>query len=211
MKWFRLPLGPLQTNCYILSEQDGTCLIIDPGEEGSKLHNWLREKKLSPIAILLTHAHFDHIGAVDYIRDSYEIPVYIHMREAKWLNDPSLNGSQNFMMVQPMRVKEADILIQKEEMLEIGAFKFQILETPGHSPGSISLYFKEGRLVVSGDALFQGSIGRTDLAGGNHNQLIKSIHDKLLTLPEDTLVLSGHGPETIIEDEMDSNPFLNGF
>jgi hydroxyacylglutathione hydrolase len=211
MKWFRLPLGPLQTNCYILSEADGTCLIFDPGEEGRKLHNWLREKKLKPIAILLTHAHFDHIGAVDYIRDSYQIPVYIHVKESKWLSDPALNGSQNFMMVQPIRVKEADNYFQKEGTLLIGSFQIQVLETPGHSPGSVSFYFEENRIVVSGDALFQGSIGRTDLAGGNHKQLIQSIHEKLLTLPEDTIVLSGHGPETIIEDEMDTNPFLNGF
>jgi hydroxyacylglutathione hydrolase len=211
MKWFRLPLGPIQTNCYVLSEKDGTCLIIDPGDEGSKLHNWLREKQLNPIAILLTHAHFDHIGAVDYIRDSFKVPVYLHKRESKWLSDPSLNGSKNFMMVQPMTVKAADQLIEKEELLSIGAFRFQILETPGHSPGSVSYYFENERLVLSGDALFQGSIGRTDLVGGDGKQLIKSIHDKLLTLPEDTLVLSGHGPETIIEDEMNSNPFLNGF
>lgn len=211
MKWFRLPLGPLQTNCYILSEQDGTCLIIDPGEEGNKLHNWLREKKLTPVAILLTHAHFDHIGAVDYIRDVYSIPVYLHVKESKWLGDPSLNGSGKFTMIDPIRVKEADVLIQKEELIQIGSFEIQVFETPGHSPGSVSYYFEEKRIVVSGDALFQGSIGRTDLVGGNHKQLIQSIHDKLLTLPEDSLVLSGHGPETIIEDEMNSNPFLNGF
>jgi hydroxyacylglutathione hydrolase len=211
MKWFRLPLGSLQTNCYVLTEQDGSCLIIDPGEEGKKLHSWLREKKLTPIAILLTHAHFDHIGAVDFIRDTYSIPVYLHVKEAKWLNDPSLNGSGKFMMIEPIRVREADFYFQKEEEMNIGLFHFQVLETPGHSPGSVSFYFKEAALVVSGDALFQGSIGRTDLIGGNHDQLIKSIHDKLLTLPEDTLVLSGHGPETIIEDEMNSNPFLNGF
>ncbi|MFD2446050.1 MBL fold metallo-hydrolase [Bacillus sp. CGMCC 1.16607] len=209
MKWFRLPLGPLQTNCYILVEDDGTCLIVDPGEEGSKLHQWLKEKKLSPQAILLTHAHFDHIGAVDYIRDAFQIPVYIHAKESKWLGDPYRNGSQSFM--QPMIVKEADVVIHKEETLQIGLFNFSILETPGHSPGSVSYYFAQERIVVSGDALFHQSIGRTDLYGGNHEQLLQSIHKKLLTLPEDTLVLSGHGPETIIEDEMDLNPFLNGF
>jgi hydroxyacylglutathione hydrolase len=211
MKWIRIPLGPLQTNCYVLSQQDGSCLIIDPGEEGPKLHNWLKGKKLTPLAVLLTHAHFDHIGAVDMIREAYQIPVYIHHKESKWLGDPSLNGSQNFMTALPIRVKEADAYLKEEGEMEIGSFRFVVLETPGHSPGSVSYYFKHENLVVSGDALFQGSIGRTDLVGGNHNQLIKSIHEKLLTLPEDTLVLSGHGPETLIEDEMNSNPFLNGF
>ncbi|MHC0035924.1 MBL fold metallo-hydrolase [Pseudoneobacillus sp. C159] len=211
MKWFRLPLGPLQTNCYIISERDNSCLVIDPGEEGPKLHSWLKEKKLSPVAILLTHAHFDHIGAVDYIRNQYHIPVYIHSKESKWLGDPHLNGSARFMMIDPIKVNHADVLIEKEQSLEIGLFSLQIFETPGHSPGSVSYYFEKERLVISGDALFQGSIGRTDLPGGNHKQLMESIHKKLLTLPEDTLVLSGHGPETIIEDEMDANPFLNGF
>jgi hydroxyacylglutathione hydrolase len=211
MKWFRLPLGPLQTNCYVLTEKDGSCLIIDPGEEGNKLHSWLKEKKLKPSAILLTHAHFDHIGAVDFIRDLYSIPVYLHTKEAKWLSDPSLNGSGKFMMIEPIKIKDADVYFQKEEECQIGSFQFQVLETPGHSPGSVSFYFKDEALVVSGDALFQGSIGRTDLIGGSHDQLMKSIHDKLLTLPEDTLVLSGHGPETIMVDEMNSNPFLHGF
>jgi hydroxyacylglutathione hydrolase len=211
MKWFRIPLGTLQTNCYVLTQQDGTCIIFDPGEEGTKLHNWLREKKLTPLAVLLTHAHFDHIGAVDYIRDSYKVPVYLHEKEGKWLADPALNGSQNFMMISPIKIKEADVLIKNETILHLGDFTIQVFETPGHSPGSVSYYFQNERIVISGDALFQGSIGRTDLAGGNHQQLLKSIHDKLITLPEDTLVLSGHGLETIIEDEMDSNPFLNGF
>ncbi|WP_442594900.1 MBL fold metallo-hydrolase [Neobacillus sp. D3-1R] len=211
MKWFRLPLGPLQTNCYILTEDDGSCLIVDPGEEGKKLHNWLNTKKVTPKAILLTHAHFDHIGAVDYIRDAFHIPVYIHTKESKWLGDPALNGSQYFMNNQAIRVKNADILLTKEETLQIGAFQLNVLETPGHSPGSVSYFFEKEKIVVSGDALFHQGIGRTDLYGGNHEQLLQSIHKKLLTLPEDTLVLSGHGQETIIEDEMDSNPFLNGF
>ncbi|KAB2338509.1 MBL fold metallo-hydrolase [Cytobacillus depressus] len=211
MEWYQLPLGPLQTNCYILSKENGKCLIFDPGEESEKLSNIIQQKSLQPVAIILTHAHFDHIGAVDDIREEYEIPVYIHEKEADWLIDPALNGSGRYEMIENISGKPADFFIRNEQEMTIGEFTFQIYETPGHSPGSISIYFKEGDLVVAGDALFNGSIGRTDLPGGNHDLLLNSIHQKLLTLPEETTVLSGHGPATTIGQEMDSNPFLNGF
>lgn len=210
MKWKQIPLGPLQTNCYLISK--GTSgLIIDPGEEGEKLIQYIDKEQVKPQAILLTHAHFDHIGAVDVIRNHYNIPVYVHEKEANWLLDPALNGSQYFMMGDIIRVNSADFLFVQEEKLTIGDFYLHIFETPGHSPGSVSFYFEDALLVVSGDALFNGGIGRTDLPGGNHQQLLQSIHQKLLTLPEETLVLSGHGPVTNIGKEMDSNPFLNGF
>ncbi|MDQ0269432.1 MBL fold metallo-hydrolase [Cytobacillus purgationiresistens] len=211
MKYAQIPLGPLQTNCYVLTKENGTCLIIDPGGDGEKLIQAIKENQLKPIALILTHAHFDHIGAVDEVREEFAIPVYIHEKEAAWLLDPILNGSQSFQMGQMIRVKPADKIIVNEEQMQIGEFKFQVFETPGHSPGSLSFYFKEEGMVVAGDALFNGSIGRTDLRGGNHEQLLKSIHEKLLTLPEETVVLPGHGPETTIGHEMDGNPFLNGF
>ncbi|WP_433743127.1 MBL fold metallo-hydrolase [Falsibacillus pallidus] len=211
MKWSRLPLGPIQTNCYILADEDKKCLIFDPGDEGEVLIGWIRKRGLEPKAILLTHAHFDHIGAVDVIREHYKIPVYVHEKEAKWLMDPALNGSQFFNMIDPVRVKPADEFIAKEGELKIGNFTLNVLETPGHSPGSVSYYLRDEGVIFSGDVLFQQSIGRTDLPGGDQKLLLKTIHEKLLVLPENTLVLSGHGPETLIEDEMDSNPFLNGF
>ncbi|MFD1736533.1 MBL fold metallo-hydrolase [Bacillus salitolerans] len=211
MKWRRMPLGPIGTNAYIISNQQKECLIIDPGSEPSKVFGYIKENQLKPIAILLTHAHYDHIGAVDDVRDMYEIPVYIHKKEQSWLMDPALNLSINLPFGEPIRLKPAEEIISSEGLMSIGSFTFEIFETPGHSPGSISIYFKDENLVFSGDALFEGSIGRTDLPGGNYDVLMKSIHDKLLTLPEETLVLSGHGGETTIQQEMDSNPFLNGF
>ena len=210
MNWEQLPLGPLQTNCYLLANQEKKCIIVDPGEEGARVVNHLQQRKLTPQAILLTHAHFDHIGAVDDIRSVYNIPVYLHNKEKNWLMEPSLNGSQLFMMG-PIKVKEADHLFTSEGAMKVGDFLFEVFETPGHSPGSVSFYFKEDGVVVAGDALFQGSIGRTDLPGGNHEQLIRSIHDKLLIMPEETQVLPGHGATTTIGEEMDRNPFLNGF
>ncbi|MED4400923.1 MBL fold metallo-hydrolase [Metabacillus fastidiosus] len=210
MKWERLPLGPLQTNCYVLSNSEKEALIFDPGGEAPKLNNLLKARKLKPLAIFLTHAHFDHIGAVEDVRKEWGIPVYIHKNEQHWLQDPSSNGSQLFL-AHIIQSSEADEIIRGEGKLEIGSFHFEIFETPGHSPGSVSYYFEEAGVVFSGDALFEGSIGRTDLPGGDHAQLIKSIHEKLLNLPEETIVLSGHGLETTIGQEMDSNPFLNGF
>ncbi|MBS4191282.1 MBL fold metallo-hydrolase [Bacillus sp. FJAT-49705] len=211
MKWNQIPLGPLQTNCYVLSKKDNSCLIFDPGEESDKLSDFISRNQLKPHAIILTHAHFDHIGAVEDIKEEFGIPVYIHKKEADWLLDPALNGSLRYEMIKNVSGKPADYFISEEQEMTIGDFTFQILETPGHSPGSLSFYFQDSDLVIAGDALFNGSIGRTDLPFGNHNQLIKSIHDKLLILPEETIVLSGHGPATTIGQEMDSNPFLNGF
>jgi len=210
MKWERLPLGPLQTNAYILSQSNGNCLIFDPGDEAERFIHYIEQKGYTPVAILLTHAHFDHIGAVDAVRNRWNIPVYIHHEEKEWLGDPLQNGS-HFFVGEGIRVKQADVIIKNEETIEIAGFKLQVMETPGHSPGSVSYYCEEVEAVFSGDALFAGSIGRTDLPGGNYEQLLRSIHDKLLQLPEETTVLSGHGPETTIGREMDSNPFLHGF
>ncbi|MED0704379.1 MULTISPECIES: MBL fold metallo-hydrolase [Aeribacillus] len=211
MKWMRIPLGLLQTNTYILTNDKNECILFDPGDEGEKLIEVLRKHQLTPLAILLTHAHFDHIGAIDDVRKVWNIPVYVHEKEQKWLGDPSLNGSGHFMNGKNVTVEEADEIIREEGSLTIGSFQFSLFETPGHSPGSISYYLEEANAVFSGDVLFKGSIGRTDLLGGNHEELLKSIHEKLLVLPEETIVLPGHGSETTIIEEMETNPFLNGF
>ncbi len=210
MKWQRVPLGPLSTNAYILSNQQKECVIFDPGGDGQKLIATLNRQGLKPLAILLTHAHFDHIGAVDEVRNQYCIKVYIHESEKNWLGDSSLNGSR-FFMGNEVRINHADVLLKEEGKLTVGSFTFELFHTPGHSPGSVSFYHEEAEVVFSGDALFAGSIGRTDLPGGNSELLLSSIHKKLLSLPEETIVLSGHGPETTIQAEMDDNPFLHGF
>ncbi|KAB7708774.1 MBL fold metallo-hydrolase [Bacillus aerolatus] len=210
MNWTQLPLGPLQTNCYILSNKTKECIVFDPGADGERLVEWLKENGLKPLAILLTHAHFDHIGAVEQVRNSFDAPVYLHKEEQDWLVDPTLNGSERFQLGK-ISGRPADHLLTDETSLTIGDFSFQLFHTPGHSPGSVSYFFEEGNAVFAGDTLFMGSIGRTDLQGGNHEQLLNSIHEHLLTLPEEVIVLPGHGPATTIGEEMERNPFLNGF
>lgn len=207
MKWEQMPLGALQTNCYIFYNNKNECIIFDPGAEGENVNQYIEDHGFKPLAIMLTHAHFDHIGAVDHVRKYWKIPVYIHELEAEWLIDPSLNGSRRFGA--NIMAEAADYLISNESTITIGEFSFELLYTPGHSPGSISYYSKAGNTVIAGDTLFAGSIGRTDLLGGDHQQLLASIKNELLCLPTATIVLPGHGPATTINKEMTTNPFLS--
>mgnify|MGYP001210803123 CR=1 FL=1 len=207
MEWEQLPLGPIQTNCYLLWNSEKDCIIFDPGGESEKLMAFIDDKGLHPLAVLLTHAHFDHIGALDAVRDVYQIPAYVHENEADWLPDPGMNGSHLFRMGE-VTARSAEKLLTGEGDLKIGPFRFRVLETPGHSPGSVSYRLHGTNALFSGDALFAGSIGRTDLPGGNHAQLIESIRTKLLVLDTDTTVLPGHGPATTIGEEAALNPFL---
>lgn len=205
----RLSLGPIQTNCYVVRSKE-QALIIDPSGEATKIKQVIEQSGVKVQAILLTHAHFDHIMGLEDILRLYPVPVYMHKKEVDWLNNPMLNGSGKYAELPNISVEVKPELLSEGEFT-IGDFTMNVFETPGHSPGSLSFYFEEGHFVVSGDALFQGSIGRTDLIGGDMRLLLKMIDEKLFSLPEDTLVYSGHGPETTIEQEMNHNPFLNGF
>lgn len=204
----RFPLGPIQTNCYVIANKEQDCLIIDPGDEGQKLINRIRQSKLKPQAILLTHAHFDHIGAVDDVREAFGIPVYMHKKEQHWLGNPDLNGSGKYAQLPNYEIAPADYFLTPAKEVVIGRFTFEVVHTPGHSPGSISFLFHEDRVAFVGDTLFRRSIGRTDLVDGNETLLLKSIHDHLLTLDEDTIVYPGHEEPTTVGEEINSNPFL---
>ncbi|KUR62029.1 MBL fold metallo-hydrolase [Bacillus sp. AM 13(2015)] len=210
MNWRRMPLGYVQANAYIWKNEQGECLIFDPGGEAQKLISYVKEKQLTPLAVLLTHAHFDHIGAADEVREEWRVPLYVHENEKEWLTNAELNGSAR-LIGNGITVKEAEKLITSEGTLQIGSFTLEMFHTPGHSPGSVSYYSAEEGFVISGDTLFEGGIGRTDLVGGSQEVLLQSIHHKLLSLPESTLVLSGHGGETTVLTEQEQNPFINGF
>ncbi|MBB5148812.1 glyoxylase-like metal-dependent hydrolase (beta-lactamase superfamily II) [Ureibacillus thermosphaericus] len=206
-----LSVGPVQANCYIVSNQSKECIIFDPGEEGNRIISTIQSQQLKPLAIFLTHAHFDHIGAVDELRQAFHIPVYIHKEEEDWLMDPNKNGSGKYVDLQTYRLQPADYIIEKEQTFVVGGMKFHAVFTPGHSPGSISYIFEDDGFAIVGDTLFQGSIGRTDLIGGSLEVLLKSIHEKLLVLPDDFIIYPGHGGYTTPAHEMDTNPFLHGF
>ncbi|MGR9049376.1 MBL fold metallo-hydrolase [Halobacillus faecis] len=202
----RLPLGPIATNAYIIHENN-KALVIDPGGDFEKLQNYLQERKLEVIAVLLTHAHFDHIGAVDAVRDAYEAPVYIHASEAEWLGDPEKNGSALFGLGK-ITARPADYYFETGQM-QIGDFPFEVRHTPGHSPGSVSFVFRNQRLTIAGDTLFQRGIGRTDLPGGSREVLEKSIREQLFPLRNDMRIFPGHGQPTTVGEEREENPFLN--
>lgn len=200
-----LPVGMAQANCYILHNQKNA-LVIDPGEQASLIIETISELNVHPVAILLTHTHYDHIGAVDHIRSEYSIPVYVSKKEQDWLGDPNKNLSG--FLGSPAIVKEADKLFEPTEKIEISDFVFQVVPTPGHSPGSVSFIFEEDALVFSGDALFAGSVGRTDLPGSEPEKLIPAVRQELFPLPEEFRVYPGHGEQTTIGKEKQTNPFF---
>ncbi|MFQ3542785.1 MBL fold metallo-hydrolase [Halobacillus rhizosphaerae] len=205
IKISRLPLGPMATNAYIIYENK-KALVIDPGGDFAKLHQFLTDKELQVEAILLTHAHFDHIGAVDETRKMYHAPVYLHEAEKDWLMNPELNGSGLFQ-VGEITAAPADHYFTLGEN-QIGDFSFEVRHTPGHSPGSISLVFSNQRFTVAGDTLFQRGMGRTDLPGGSREELEQSIHDHLFSLRNDMRIYPGHGKPTTIGEEKAENPFF---
>ncbi|QKY69450.1 MBL fold metallo-hydrolase [Lentibacillus sp. CBA3610] len=200
-----MPAGPLGTNCYIAHNREHA-LIVDPGGDPEKMIQYLTEEKLEPKAILLTHAHFDHIGGVGELRAHYNLDVYLHENEASWLENPQYNGSSLFMGSEIVTDRAEQVL--RPGKFQIGTIPFEVIHTPGHSPGSVSFIFYDDGFVISGDVLFNQGIGRTDLPGGDIQTLEASIRDALYQLPDHYTVYPGHGPETTIENEKQHNPFF---
>ncbi len=203
-------LGPVMTNCYLFyDERTNKGIIFDPGLGPREVIQRIKELNLQIEAILVTHAHFDHIGGLEEVRQAcFSPPVYIHQIEADWLTDPLKNGSGLWPGMEPIACAPAEHLLNGGETLQLLGHSFQVLHTPGHSPGSIS--FVCDQRIISGDVLFAGSIGRTDLPQGDFATLMRSIKDRLLVLPSETEVLPGHGPATTIGQERTTNPFING-
>ncbi|MDA5108737.1 MULTISPECIES: MBL fold metallo-hydrolase [Brevibacillus] len=200
-------LGPFQTNAYILTNPaSGESIVIDPGMEPAALLRALEGKNV--VAVLLTHAHLDHIGGLNQVRALTGAPVYIHPLEQSWLTDPDLNGSTRWNLSEPIVCEPAEHELADGQTLELAGLSIRVLHTPGHSPGSCS--FVVGPHCFGGDVLFAQSIGRTDLPGGSFETLMISIQDKLFELDDDTIVYPGHGPKTTIEAEKLYNPYVTG-
>jgi hydroxyacylglutathione hydrolase len=199
-----LVVGRLQANCYIL-ESDSTALVIDPGDEPERILRFLNDLKVKPIQIIATHTHFDHVLGVNEIRTKLDIPFLIHHDDLSMLESVQSRVRQ-FMGITVPPPPRVDRFLTDGELLTVGHDTLKVLHTPGHSPGSISLAGLG--YVFTGDALFNQSIGRTDLPGGDLDTLIHSITKRLFSLADDTVVYPGHGPETSIGDEKMANPFV---
>lgn len=203
-KLHTLVVGRLQTNCYIV-QSDSTALIIDPGDEPERILRFLSDLAAKPSQIVATHTHFDHVLGVDAIRSTLKIPFLIHHDDLPMLESMQSRVRQIMGISVPPPPK-VDRFLADGESITIGQDKVKVIHTPGHSPGSISLVGQG--YVLTGDALFNQSIGRTDLPGGDLDTLVRSISERLFSLDDDTIVYPGHGPETRIGDEKLANPFV---
>lgn len=213
MELYAATVGPIQENCYFLvGEHERNTLIFDPGAEADELKKIVEENKLNPIAIVLTHLHHDHIGAVEELRNTYNIPVYQHKIEKDWLTDPMLNGSGRRPEMEDVKSsKPAEYLLEEMGSYSIGEFNFEMQHVPGHSPGSTVYIFHNNGFAIVGDVIFNGSVGRTDFPGyGSHETLIEGINKHIVPLPGDMVLFPGHGETTTVQNEIDTNPFLNG-
>lgn len=205
--------NPLGTNCVVLwADGSKTCTVTDPGMSSpdglNQLVSFLKEHDLVPDAILLTHGHFDHVWGVDRLLSCWKVPVYLHPDDRDIMDRVASSFREMSSLV---RHDFESIDIAEGEVLSTGGTDWTILHTPGHSPGSVCYYSAKDKLLLSGDTLFAGSIGRTDLSGGDYDQLMQSIQAKLLALPGETDVIPGHGQPTTIAREGMYNPFLQPF
>ena len=198
-------VGPIQTNCYFLYREDTKeCLIIDPGSEADKIEAYVQKKQLHVAGILLTHGHFDHITAADEVRKKFQTKIYASGKEKELMADPRMNVS--VMMGESVSLK-ADVWLEDGQELEMLGETMRCILTPGHTGGGMCFYFPKACMLFSGDTLFQESVGRTDFPTGSSRELIRSVREKLLVLPEAVRVYPGHGLMTTIRDEQMFNPY----
>lgn len=206
----KFTFNPVQENTFIVFDETGECVIIDAGcyfgDECQELDQFIVEKQLKPVRLINTHCHFDHIMGVTHCRSKYHIPFEIHPDEESLIDHAVEQGDLFGIPMEP--VDDPDAYLKEGDQITFGNSYLQVIAAPGHSPGGVVFYNPEQKILFAGDVLFYGSIGRTDLPGGSFEQLIGNIKTKLLTLPEETMVFCGHGPQTTIGFEKKNNPFL---
>jgi len=204
--------SPVQENTYILYNGQKECAIIDPGcyfqDEKDKLQSFITTNNLAPKLLLNTHCHLDHVFGNKFIAETYGLTLHLHKKEEAMLQMAPASG---LMFNLPFDNYQGEFIFLKEgDSIFLGEDKLEIFETPGHSPGSICFYSHTQHFIISGDVLFESSIGRTDLPGGDYETLLNSIKQKLFTLPDEVIVYSGHGEQTTIGREKKYNPFVGG-
>ncbi|HKL31515.1 MAG TPA: MBL fold metallo-hydrolase [Tangfeifania sp.] len=206
----KFAVNPLQENTLLISDETGECVFVDPGfyfpVEHDEIKNYISENNLKPVMIANTHCHFDHIMGVEFIRQEYNIPFVAHPDDAFWVKKAIDQGKMFGFDMKP--VNPPDSFFSENEKLKFGNTEFDIIHIPGHSPGHVVFYSEKEKILIGGDVLFHGSIGRSDLPGGDQATLISGIKEKLFKLPDETKVYCGHGPETTLGFEKESNPFL---
>lgn len=201
------PVGPLQCNCTILGDEEaGEAIVIDPGDEIGRIERRLHELGLKLKQILVTHGHIDHVGGALKLKRLTGAPIFMNEDDMPLLEAMEMQAA--WLGIAPPETAPPDESLRAGAKVGLERYQAQVLQTPGHTQGSTCLHFAPLKLLVAGDTLFAGSIGRTDLPGGDFRRIMDSIHGQLLVLPEETLVIPGHGPETSIGRERESNPFL---